>query len=376
MASNQCDTFLSDCEKILVNFHKSLDQSKNMSREIKDYICKCAEQLKKIIVSQQEVIKEYQNKIITEIEQKNARHYDLLVNISQHIFELKEQSSIKTYSEVVRSDSSPKSENRQHVVIIRPNKEKGIKTSTETEKALKSAVDPHKLQLGIKRIKNISEGGLVVECRSDKECQKLIEELSKKTEDVIAGKPQKKKPRLVIKGVNNELNETELIEKIISNMESVNKFLSGMDSDSISGHISFKFKFRRKSRNNDDMYCIEVSPEFRKVLMKNHKNLFIDWKSCPFEDYIPIIRCYNCNGFGHIKANCTQNHISCGHCGQKHSTENCSTDRSAAFCTNCDKHNKIKNQRQKYDTNHSSFSHKCKSFASLQEVLKSKINYE
>ncbi len=240
------------------------------------------------------------------MEQKNARHYDLLVNISQQISELKEQSSIKTYSEVVRSDPSPKSENPQHVVIIKPNKEKGIKTSTETEKALKSAVDPHKLQSGVKRIKNISDGGLVVECRSDKECQKLIEEISKKTEDVIAGKALKKKPRLVIKGVNNDFNETELIEKIISNNESVKKFLSGMDSDSNSEHISFKFKFRRKSRNID-MYCVEVSSEFRKVLMKAQKTLFIDWKSCPFEDYIPIIICYNCNGFGHKKGDCTQN---------------------------------------------------------------------
>lgn len=122
------------------------------------------------------------------------------------------------------------------------------------------------------------------------------------------------------------------------------------------------------------MYCLEVSPELRKIVMKT-KRIFIDWNSCRVEDSLPIIRCFKCNGFGHKSDVCSLADSRCGHCGGPHVTKVCNETRNKFFCTNCDKHNKIQNQKQILNTKHSAYDGSCKYFIRIQETIKFKINY-
>jgi hypothetical protein len=100
------------------------------------------------------------------------------------------------------------------VVIIKPKND--TSKSSETEKLIKTCVSPQKLKIGIRKLKPISKGGVVIECRDDNECEKLIQELST-NKQVSASKPTKTNPKIVIKGVNNTISETEIIDKIIEN---------------------------------------------------------------------------------------------------------------------------------------------------------------
>jgi hypothetical protein len=312
---------------------------------------------------------------MTEMQHNNERNMEAINVVKQQLIDIKKHVSTRSYSDVIQTQqiSKPVS-SKQHVVLIRPTDK--TKSSSDTENLIKTSVKPLELKIGVKRVKNIRDGGILVECRSEEECEKLAKEIESKTRGVTAHKPKKTQPKIVIKGVNSEIQESQLIDEIICNNPQISQFLDDMSPEEIETHISLKFKFRKKSKSRDDMYCIQVSPQLRTIINQSHKKLFIGWNSCHFEDYLSIIRCYNCNGFGHISSNCKQSFASCGHCGGKHKTEECKTEKSDSFCTNCDKYNKSKNNKQILDCKHSSFSLKCQSFVKVQEIAKSIINYE
>jgi hypothetical protein len=191
---------------------------------------------------------------------------------------------------------------------------------------------------------------------------------------VVAEKPPKRMPTIVLKDVTNNINETELLDQIVNNNNQIKEFLKFKGQD-ISEHMKIKFKFRKKDKKFNDMYCLQVSPDLRKIIFKSGR-IFIGWNSCRIEDSLPIIRCFRCNDFGHKSTECQLKESRCGHCAGPHETKTCTTDSDRNHCTNCAKHNSIPNQKNKYETKHSAYDRTCKSFIRIQSIVKSRIDYE
>jgi len=331
--------------------------------------------LKEIILNQSEEINKIKTNIINEIMSKSERNFSVLSNLIDSIEQNK--SHKVSYAEVITEGTiinrSISTFSPQHVVVVRPTDK--TKPSEETKQLIKNKVNVNKNKIGVNRITNIRDGGVAIECRSEEDCKKLINEVSAKVKGVAADRPKKISPKLVIKGVSHDVKESELINIIINNNEIINNFVTGMTPEELESHISLKFKFRRNSNRLEDMYCIAVSRELRSKIFNNQKRLFIGWNACYFEDYLPIIRCFKCSGFGHMQDRCTQTEFSCVHCGENHKTLECKQkDKTKNFCVNCDRINSKKNQKQKYLTNHSSFSTECKCFAEIKGKVLSKIN--
>ena len=133
--------------------------------------------------------------------------------------------------------------------------------------------------------------------------------------------------------------------------------------------------FRSRNPKQNDMYCLEVSSGLRKIIMKT-KRIFIDWNSCRIEDSLPIIRCYKCHGFGHKSNDCKQTDEKCGHCSQSHESKSCQASSDQLLCPNCLTYNSNPNQKIKYKTNHSAYHKSCQSFIRIQELVKSRIDYD
>jgi hypothetical protein len=238
-----------------------------------------------------------------------------------------------------------------------------------------------KQKVGVKNIKNIAKGGIVLAFDNENDCIKTIETINANTEDLTATKPKSRAPKLVVYNVSEDINEDNLVSIIIESNSVLKRFLESQNIDiknkeEIEPLIKTKFKFRRKSSNDNNTWVLEISPKLRKAIFDNMRSILIGWKSCKFADYIPITRCFKCNGFGHIKANCRQEHQACGHCGQSHDSIACNTHESQAFCVNCDKQNKAKDQRFRLDTNHSSFNSECPSLKRIKNLIIAKTNYE
>jgi hypothetical protein len=368
MAANVSDTIFSEFSTVVQNCYHLLDKSGNISREIKSGLKTNIGKMEKIFKDQINVLK---NKEL-ESNDSSDSHIDCLQSLNKRLESIEKHLMSKSYANAVSSGQQTIEDKTKYMVIIKPMDKK--MSSKDTENILKTRVQTKDLKIGIKSKKYISNGGIIIECRSAEECQHLSQEVEDRKIGLIAEKPMKRRPRLILFDVNTDMNETQLLDHIINNNNAINDYMKDKCED-ISRELEIKFKFRKRDPNLNDKYCIEVSPQLRKIIMKT-KRLFIGWNSCRIEDSLPIIRCFKCNAFGHKSNECSLEHDQCGHCGKSHETKTCQASNEMKKCVNCIKHNLKPYLKKKFETNHSSFDNKCESFIRIQEIVKSKISYE
>jgi hypothetical protein len=236
-------------------------------------------------------------------------------------------------------------------------------------------VNNNKLKVGVKRIKLVSNGGILLECDDRQQMETFINKINENSKEFSAAKPKKQTPKIVIKGVSGDVKSEELIKTIIESNETIGEYFETSSEEDIEKELNIKFKFRRKHNSSEDKYVLEISPKLRDEVFRKLNKIRIGWKIHTFETFINIIRCFKCNAFGHIAKVCAQQE-SCGHCGQTaHKTNACTEPKSSHFCTNCDRHNK-KTKTSMLSTTHSTFSKNCETFKMIRKIVVSKTNNE
>lgn len=93
-----------------------------------------------------------------------------------------------------------------------------------------------------------------------------------------------------------------------------------------------------------------------KLLKKGR--LLVGFLSCPIKMYAPIIRCNNCQLFGHTSEKCRREQA-CAYCTKNHDSENCTIKNSTRrhTCINC--LHSYDSIGRPYDNNHAANSTKC-----------------
>lgn len=129
--------------------------------------------------------------------------------------------------------------------------------------------------------------------------------------------------------------------------------------------IHFIKKFPRRQPNKFN-YLIKV-PQKIAIFLTDQKVLKIHDSMFPVRKFVRIIRCFNCQKFGHVANKCTHSRI-CAVCGESHDSKKCS---KPAVCHNCFTNNK--NYGHTFNINHPAFSKACSSlkFFILQVRLRS-----
>jgi hypothetical protein len=373
MAEVENDTFTSRSQKIIQKFNDNLNKSGNLSKLIKTELEKCVIDLEKLINEQNLLISKQKFIIESEFKEQSERHIDVIYNVNKRLENIENKFINKSYSEVVSNHLENQNKNERYVVVIRLSDT--TKTSIDTENEIKNIIKPNVLKINIKSKRQISRRGVLIECQTNDECDRISETIKSKSKQLYIEKEKKSKPRIVIKNVDQNIKETNLIQLIRNFNYEIDEYLVNLTPEEIENEIKIKFKFRRHDPRGGDKYCLELSPNMRKIIMKT-KRLFIDWKSYPIEDSIPIIRCYKCHGFGHKSTECKQMQNICGHCMGAHESKDCQTDRSRSKCINCDKYNKKSNSRANQNINHSSYSNSCPSLTRIRNIITSRIQYE
>jgi hypothetical protein len=284
--------------------------------------------------------------------------------------EIREQLFSKSYSSVVKTSPLPPVENTntKHTIIVKPNNDNS--NCKQTEDIVKNIIIANNCKIGVKRVKNISKVGIAIECSPAEECDKALCMIKVKSTELSADKAALKSPKIVIYGITDDLTESEIINEIITKNQEIKTFVKDLNEEEFKKNLSIKFKFRHKTKSTVNTWVLEVNTEIRKIVMKS-KNLLIGWKSCSVADYISILRCFRCNGFGHKgydSSNPCKRDVCCGHCGESHETKRCKFTESNAFCINCDRFNK-KSNKIIYNTNHSSFSSDCNCLIRIQNEI-------
>lgn len=165
---------------------------------------------------------------------------------------------------------------------------------------------------------------LIIKSVSEDDTDKLlhiIEEIQHlKTMTEVVYKAIKSK-KLIILGIPNLIQPEEVTEKIL-------------DDINLELPITIHKKIQREKAQTYQL-VLEVDDTIALYLMKSGR-LLIGFNSCKISEYRPVIRCANCQRYGHSEVNCGFQ-ASCAYCTRTHNSSTCSTknDPSKFHCVNC-----------------------------------------
>lgn len=211
----------------------------------------------------------------------------------------------------VRKRSVSRKRDDSLAALIYPNIEtESINTKTD----VKNKIDPTNLGLGIKRVRNINKGGILLEVANQADFDKLQVEINKNEklkENYTIRKGSKLRPRLIIYDVNPDLTDEEI----------VNEINSQNDLQEIS---DCKIEFKLKGRKGTNV-IISLKPSVFNNLLKRRK-INITWERYNIREFLKPMQCYNCYMYGHLARNCRQKKRCKNCCSENHDSETCHED--------------------------------------------------
>lgn len=177
------------------------------------------------------------------------------------------------------------------------------------------------------------------------------------------------KPMIILKGISKHTAAEELRNLIVSQNAEVEALEPATDE--------LHLRFERRNRN-DKLYnaVFITSPRvWKKIIHLGRLNL--DHQRVHVEEFVPLMQCFKCLQFGHLKKHCTRDVDSCAHCSESsHTLATCPTrnDQEKTNCLNCT--NKNLRSKTNLDTKHSPTSDICPLRTAMRDRVISKINYE
>ncbi|KAI5644779.1 hypothetical protein NE865_03125 [Phthorimaea operculella] len=188
--------------------------------------------------------------------------------------------------------------------------------------------------------------------------------------DITAEADKKLRPMVIMKGISKDTPKDELVDIILQQNPSI-KLLKQNEED-------LALKFTRDNRKSNNLYnaIFLVTPKLWKTITRCGR-VNIDHQRVHASDYIPLLQCYGCLQFGHLKSRCPNAEKQvCSHCSSvTHVYNNCPKkyDALAVECYNCiTRNNKSKTQ---FDTKHSATSSDCPRLRFMKERTSSMVDY-
>ncbi|KAK9737900.1 hypothetical protein QE152_g10327 [Popillia japonica] len=187
---------------------------------------------------------------------------------------------------------------RRDSVINRPKTSQNIKI---TKEEIQKNIKPQSLEVGIVGFKGTKSGGVVIECKSKEDSEKLKNAADKKIKKKYNIKvPELVNPSVKILDIEDSFTEKELEDYILKQ----NAFLKHEDlvlkikiSRKMKTKYMLKIKISRKMKTKY-MAVMEVDPLTHTRIL-NEGKLSIGWSTCRVFDYIRVFRCFRCWGFDH-----------------------------------------------------------------------------
>ncbi|GBN36095.1 hypothetical protein AVEN_152052-1, partial [Araneus ventricosus] len=228
-----------------------------------------------------------------------------------------------------------------------------------SEESLIREVDLSKAKLGIKNIRKISRGGIAIECRSNKDLGKLLDEINsnaKISTSLEARVPSKKLPRVILYDVEKTVIKEQLLTKLVAQNDLNEKAL--------------KVLFSINSRSHNKCHWVlEAQPsEFKKILKTG--KLSFEWSRLSLREFVRPTRCYKCNAYGHISTKC-EGKETCPRCGEEgHKSQECENEKRCSACTAANEKHK-----KGWDTRHAATDSDCPTYWHGLAELKKRIFY-
>lgn len=229
-----------------------------------------------------------------------------------------------------------------------------------TKQEIQAAINPTKLNLGIRNFKETKQGTIVVKCDTKEDLIKFKQEAGIKLKDKYTiQEPIKTLPKIKIPGYTRKAEDnTNLLEEKIRRQ---NRWINEADI--------LKITYVREGQNGTGVIYAECSGSLYIRMMKQTK-IYIDWERLPVYDNIAVSRCYQCQGFNHKSNRCAKHQI-CGNCAGNHPTKEC--NNRIKKCINCIEANK--KYKLELGTQHTALDPDCPSLKYHKEQIRYKTDF-
>lgn len=342
--------------QVVMNNNRLLDELKDMIVYLIDENAKCRSEIETMRTTYDDALDQLQ-----ELKQKQIdvapTNVDILTGMKEvqrsienlNCGSAPESVSTKpsgaTYAAVTKTSSK---------VIIKPKT--SSQSSIQTKSAISDAVNPSKFPiLSVREIKN---GGLIVECRDKSEVDNFKSDVEKKMgNNYEVTTPSGRTPKVRIIGMTNELTADKVTEQLLAQNEAIFSV----------GNFKVVQLFKAKKSFGAKL---EVDGEIFKRISEAGRVL-IGWDSCIVHEALDVLRCYNCLGFHHTAKNC-KSAKACIKCGLEHESKNCQATTES--CINCVKTAKARNLN--INVGHNALSNSCMVYQRKLTEDRTRVDYE
>ena len=145
-------------------------------------------------------------------------------------------------------------------------------------------------------------------------------------------------PKITISGIVSSDYKNTDTSKLKTDICQKNPILNDlMSKGKIFDILFIKEDYRRE---NYSIAAVAVEEEVYHAIKSMRFKIYVDFSCCRVNDRFHVTQCYNCQKFGHTKANCpqmTSNIQVCRYCTKNHNGKNCphKGNQSMFKCANC-----------------------------------------
>lgn len=217
-----------------------------------------------------------------------------------------------------------------------------------------------KNKLKIQRIRQMRNKGMILEVCNSKDVS-LIKNTNWAKLGLKTDEPSKLNPSIIIYDVESDYKEKELKEDLISkNFDYFNQ----KQRENLEKDIIFKHKIKSDSR----VHWVVQLPGLMYEHLITGSRVFLMWRTYKIKEFVNIMRCFKCHGYGHMTKNCSQEQL-CENCGQKDHIKSDCPKKDAPTCINC-----IRNKRKSYS--HKVKDTTCPEYKRQVEIYRNKIKWQ
>lgn len=311
---------------------------------------------------------------IKELKQTNNANSTTIANLKKSAADNNnniECNNSKSYATIAASATLPSPVripfNPECTVRVFPVDIHKLSTSSATKQFLRT-VDLKNCEACVMGMKDIRNGGVSVLLRTDREAARFEEFINeKKGKELKTEIPTKRNPTfsMLLPGLDHD------IDNVVETM--------CFRESERPGAIKPVHSFRTK--NNNTVIIIEVTPSVRQTIIENNYKSCIGWSVVTLREQTNVTQCFNCQRFGHKKNKCKHKKDDqlarrCVRCGENHDDINCT---AAPTCANCTDHNKFVAKRRSgtpHLATHAANSKSCPMYLKAVERSRAYVRYD
>jgi hypothetical protein len=144
----------------------------------------------------------------------------------------------------------------------------------------------------------------------------------------VNGEPRLRDPKVIIFGVDREIEEGDLRESLMARNRDL---FEGVTAEEAKAEL--RPCFRQGRAREGVNWVLQVSPRiFQRFTSRGR--LYVGLRSCRVSEHIAVVRCFKCQGLGHMGRLCGAK-VACGRCGEEgHHSSGCKEPQKVG-CANC-----------------------------------------